>query len=316
MYATLFDRSYLLRGLTMIDSLLAVAPESEVSVLALDWETAEFLRRDERSNSLRIVTLDEISGPELWEARSTRSYRDFCWTLGSVLCSHLLEHHNEVVYLDADVLFLNDPTPLLEESRRGQIAAVPHDFPQRLKHLEENGIFNVQWVFFTGQDGFAASSRWRDQCLARCELAPEEGVVGDQKYLDDWPQAYPTFVALSNPGAGVGPWNHEERRPQLVNGEWQVTDGKPMIFFHFHELRIESSGLVSMSSDKYREIAPLPEELYQEYLRRLAVNWDSVRFLVPEPDPSQWHTRRLESRLSRWLERLQAGLRSRQSRPI
>lgn len=316
MYATLFDRSYLLRGITMIESLLAVAPESDISVLALDWDTAEVLRRHERSSSLRVVTLDEISEPELWQARSTRSYRDFCWTLGSVLCSRLLEDHEEVVYLDADVLFLSDPTPLLEESRRGHIAAVPHDFPQRLRHLEENGIFNVQWVYFRGQEGAAACSHWRDQCLARCELAPEEGVVGDQKYLDDWPQAYPTFVTLTNPGAGVGPWNHEERRPRLVNSEWRVADGAPVIFFHFHELRIESTGLVSLSSDKYREIAPLPEELYREYLRRLAANWDAVRFLVPEPDPSQWHARRPEGRVSRWLERLQASLRTRRSQPI
>jgi hypothetical protein len=43
MYATLFDRNYLLRGLTMIESLHSVAPDSQVTVLALDWETANLL---------------------------------------------------------------------------------------------------------------------------------------------------------------------------------------------------------------------------------------------------------------------------------
>lgn len=310
MYATLFDRSYLLRGLTMIESLLAVAPESQVAVLALDWETANLLSEHQHSLNLTILRLGDLNESELWAVRQTRSYRDFCWTLSSVLCHRLLQDHEEVIYLDADVLFLSSPSGLLSQCRVGQIAAIPHDFPERLKHLELNGRFNVQWVYFSGPEGRVACEEWMRQCLERCELAPEEGIVGDQKYLDQWPSTYDTFVQIDDPGCGAGPWNHEHRQPTQQRGHWRVRTGDPLVFFHFHGLKIEASGELTMAADMYSEKVPLPSDLYSEYLERLARNWARVQHLVPEPNPTNWRPTRPEGLASRTFGRLQASWRT------
>jgi hypothetical protein len=291
MFATLFDRGYLLRGLAMIHSLLAESPSAEITVLALDWETHAFLSKDFQNQRVHILTLDDLNSDPLWEARRTRSYRDFCWTLSSVICHHLLREYDEVVYLDADICFFDNPDLLLDSCRNGQVAAVPHGFPDRLRSLEENGIFNVEWVYFAGAEGRVASQHWAAQCLHRCELAPEEGIVGDQKYLDEWPQLYKSFVSLDHQGAGVAPWNHEVRNPRRLDGRWIVGTGTNMIFYHFHGLSISSTGYVTLSGPTYSEVQAMPEDLYREYLGRLGANWERVRHLVPEPEPSMWHLR-------------------------
>ena len=314
MYATLFDRNYLLRGLTMIESLHSVAPDSQVTVLALDWETANLLSDHQSALNLTILGLGDLDEPELWSARQTRCYRDFCWTLSSVLCHRLLQDHEEVIYLDADLLFLSSPNDLINQCRAGQIAAIPHDFPERLRHLESNGRFNVQWVYFSGPEGRVACEEWRQQCLERCELAPDEGVVGDQKYLDQWPATYRAFVQIDDPGCGVGPWNHELRQPTRQGGHWRVSTGQPLVFFHFHGLRIEASGEIMMAADTYSEKVPLPPGLYSEYLERLASNWSRVQHLVPEPDPIHWRIRRPEGRASQTFGRLQDRWRTRRTR--
>ena len=292
MYATLFDRGYLLRGLAMLDSLLAESSSAEVTVLALDWETFEFLTEEFRNQRVYPLTLNDLTSETLWSARQSRSYRDFCWTLSSVLCHQLLRDNTEVIYLDADICFFNNPDELLNLCRSGQVAAVPHGFPNRLKSSEVNGIYNVQWVYFAGNEGTSACQRWAEQCLDRCELAPEEGVVGDQKYLDEWPDLYPSFISLDHCGAGVAPWNHEIREPRQLDGRWVVRTGENMVFYHFHGLRISHDGSVVLSGPTYSEVKPFPIELYEEYLRRLSANWTRVRHLVPEPDPKTWHIAR------------------------
>ena len=292
MFTTLFDRNYLLRGLTMVDSLLEQSQSAQVTVLALDWETSKFLTETRQDSRVNILSLDNLDSENLWAARRSRSYRDFCWTLSSVLCDHLLLEHDEVIYLDADICFFNNPDELLDLCRCGQVAAVPHGFPQRLRSSEVNGIFNVQWVYFAGRQGKAASQRWAGQCLDRCELAPEDGIVGDQKYLDEWPDLYDSFISIDHLGAGVAPWNHEVREPRWSNGHWIVGVDTKLVFFHFHGLSIARTGSVVLSGPTYSEVQPLPRELYDEYLRRLSVNWGLVRNLVPEPDPATWRVRR------------------------
>jgi len=303
MYATLFDRGYLLRGTAMIHSLLTHSRDARVTVLALDWETREFLNKRFERTQVNVVQLDDLATDELWDARIARSYRDFCWTLSSVLCDHLLKVHGEVVYVDADILFFNNPAELVEICRSGEVAAVPHGFPKRLKKFEANGMFNVQWVYFRGCQGQQACQRWKEQCLERCDLNPEAGVVGDQLYLDEWPVLYSAFVPLDHLGAGVAPWNHEVRNPRDDSGTWIVDDETTLVFYHFHGMKIDDSGAVTMSGPRFSEVKPLPKPVYAEYLQKLADEWGAAKFLIPEPNPSTWSITIARPTIKRLIQR-------------
>ena len=278
MYATLFDRKYLSRGISMIESLSSFDKDAAISVLCLDIETEIAVKAVGETLNVVAVTLNQIGNELILNIRGDRSYREFCWALSSIFCRYLLENQDsEVIYIDADVFFFGSPKTLLEECRTGDIAAIKHRFPERLRHYEVNGMFNVQWVYFANNEiGHKACAKWSEQCIECSSYSPDKGIVGDQKYLDEWPNLYQTFIDIQNLGAGVAPWNHESLKPIKVDGEWIVSDGSPLIFFHFHGFKVIDEGKVSFAPKMYSKVRKLPTKLYAEYV--LALNKSTRRF--------------------------------------
>jgi hypothetical protein len=285
MYATLFDKRYLSRGISMIESLLSFEKDAAISVLCLDLETEIAVRTLSKTLNVSPVSLSEIGDDLVSQIRGNRTYREFCWALSSVFCIHLLNQQNsEVIYIDADVYFFGNPKSLLEECRKGDIAAIRHRFPERLRQYEINGIYNVQWVYFANTKiGREACAVWAKQCIACSSYLPERGIIGDQKYLDAWPVQYPTFIDVQNFGAGVAPWNHEVMKPRKVNGEWTVLAGSTLVFYHFHGLKIHNDGRVTLAPKMYSKIKKLPNDLYAEYL--VALNQTTERFSLLADNP-------------------------------
>jgi hypothetical protein len=186
-------------------------------------------------------------------------------------------HQDDVVYLDADLFFFNDPMPLIEESKSGDIAAIRHRFPRRTRYYESNGIFNVQWVYFANSEiGRAASAKWASQCISCCKYSPAEGLYGDQKYLDEWPRMYDRFVDVGLLGAGVAPWNVQLTKPKKLDSTWKVADGTDLIFFHFHSLKILENGSVRLAEAMYNVNKFFPNGLYHEYLAELTKIHESL----------------------------------------
>lgn len=308
MYATVFDKNYMSRGIAMALSLLRKSPSSRLSILCLDLESeigvVSLLPRD----SIEILRTTDVGIDLLISLRQDREYREYCWTLGAVLCEFLLTRGmNEVVYLDADIFFFGNPDLPLNEARHGDVAAIEHRFPDRLRQFEVNGRFNVQWVYFRNTEaGRAIASRWSAQCKSSCKYDPENGIVGDQKYLDEWPMICPTFVAISHCGSGVAPWNHETHHPRNENGTWRVGNGDELVFYHFHGLRVDPLGEVTLAGSIYSQEQPLPLDLYSDYIKELKTIESRVTHLTDLPNPASWKvvTPSLLSRLRRGTSRL------------
>ena len=73
-----------------------------------------------------------------------------------------------------------------------------HRFSPHHDHSRTSGIYNVQFMTFRNDArGLAALRWWRAACLESCELNPEEGKCGDQKYLDDWSSILSRRMALA-----------------------------------------------------------------------------------------------------------------------
>jgi SAM-dependent methyltransferase len=61
--------------------------------------------------------------------------------------------------------------------------------------------------------------------------------MGDQKYLDEFSTRFDRVHVLEHPGGGLAPWNvtnHELRG----NRENVLVDSRPLVFFHYHSLRL------------------------------------------------------------------------------
>jgi hypothetical protein len=282
-YCTLFDRNYLVKGLTMLRSLAVHSPGARVHVLCMDELTRTLLDRAALPG-VTTLPLAEVETPDVLAVKATRSVAEYCWTLAPVLTSHVMHKHADIdmlTYLDADLMFFSPVEPLFDEMGAASIAAIEHRYTPRLAHLEVYGRFNVQWVSFRRSDqGVACLTSWRDQCIEWCFAKVEDGKLGDQKYLDAWPDRFSEFRVLGHVGAGVAPWNYANYRFSEQAGRLQVDD-RPLVFYHFHQFQMLEGGGYDYCSSNYTQDGPPPEPVYGAYRKAVQSTLGELQRLHP-----------------------------------
>src|SRR6478736_3362800 len=212
-FCTLFDINYLPRGLVLYRSLERHCTDFRLRVFCMDSSTKEILDRLELPR-LTAIGLDELEAHdrELLAVKPTRTQVEYCWTATPVVCAYALETEpglEAITYLDADLMFFRDPEPIWHELGDDSVLIVPHRYaPQWEPHEETSGTYNVEFMTFRRDErGLEALHWWRDRCLEWCFFRFEDGKMGDQKYLDDWPERFAGVHVLEHPGAGLAPWN-------------------------------------------------------------------------------------------------------------
>jgi hypothetical protein len=247
---TLFDRRYLSRGLALYRSLVEHCQDFDLWVFCMDTETEVALRRLDLSG-LRTVSLAELEAhdPGLLAAKPTRSQTEYFWTLTPATCLYVLDHEPRatiVIRVDADVSFHADPGLAIAELGRDSVLLTPHrvapEFADSPEEPEKwGGVFNVQFEAFRRDDvGLGALRWWRARCIEWCYDRVEPGRYGDQKYLDELPKRFDGVRTLTQPGAGIGPWNVSAHRLER-RGQRVLIDGEPLIFHHYQSLEIHPS---------------------------------------------------------------------------
>lgn len=282
-YCTLFGSNYLDKGMTMIDSLLDVSPDSIVYVLCMDDLTLQALNRFYLF-SVHTISLEEFEDGELKLIKNNRTFAEYCWTSTAKLIRYVIKKGiDRCTYIDADLFFYRNPDYLIEEmiNQKCTVQVVPHRFPNNKRgriQEKESGKNCVQFNTFTNSDdSIELLEQWIRQCVEECSL--ENG--GDQKYTDSWGQL--TFVNVSkNGGAGIAPWNitRFRRVKNKILTVFDIEEKKEydLVFYHFQNVT---------SLDKYRIIIQpllaygrldkeLVKSLYHNYLRKLFANKNLV----------------------------------------
>ena len=271
-FCTLFDSGYLYKGVAMLRSLKANCPQAHVHVLCMDEKTKSILTVLALPD-VSLLSLSEIEDEELLKAKDDRGVAEYCWTLSPCLPSYVMAQHPQIdfmTYLDADLLFYSSVQPLFDEIGDASVAIIEHRFTPRLMDRIVNGRFCVEWVSFRrDEQGMACLNRWREQCIEWCYYRVEEGRMGDQKYLDEWPDRYSKCHILMHPGAGIAPWNYAQYRfGRDQDGTLTVQDS-PLIFYHFHQFQLLDNGRFDRLSHFYTSECREPGELYAVYEQQL-----------------------------------------------
>jgi len=128
----------------------------------------------------------------------------------------------------------------------------------------------------------ACLSRWREQCIEWCYYRLEEGRMGDQKYLDEWPARYSACHILMHPGAGIAPWNYAQYRFGIDESGTITVEDVPLIFYHFHQFQLLENGKFDRLSTFYTSECPEPNTVYEVYEAELQKCLIDVRTVVPE----------------------------------
>jgi SAM-dependent methyltransferase len=240
-FCTLFDSNYLPRGLALYRSLERHCPSFRLWVFCMDLEAERILRGLELAH-VTIVPLAELERHDggLLSTKRDRTQVEYCWTATPAVCRYVLEtdpETTEVTYLDADLMFFSDPQVLFDEMNDAAVMIVPHRYAAEHQHKElTSGTYNVEWLTFRRDaDGLAALHWWHERCIEWCYFRWEDGKLGDQKYLDDWPDRFARVHVLQHPGGGLAPWNVTRFTLNAAAGRVLV-DGVPLVFYHYHSL--------------------------------------------------------------------------------
>lgn len=276
-FCTLFDRHYATRGIALYRSLEQHCGEDfQFTILCMDVETKALLARLNLPRTELILPQD-LGDAELLAAEKARPRREFCWTCPPSLMLYMLDRlapGDVATYVDADLAFFSDLRPVYEELGNKDIAIHGHRFSPEYQASEAtSGVFNVGLIAVrNAPQGRACLIRWRMQCLEKCELDPENGYCGDQKYLDEWPSLYDRLIVLQHPGICLAPWNI--RNYAIGERDGQVTvNGEPLIFYHYHSLvplRMNLLGRCALEPSHGYRFSPTEQRLiYRPYARLL-----------------------------------------------
>jgi hypothetical protein len=246
---------------------------------------------------LIAVPLPELErhDPELAGVKHDRTQVEYCWTATPSVIRYCLTREPDleaITYVDADVFFFSKPEPLFEELGGDSIQIVPHRYAPAYRHqVRTSGIYNVEWLTFRNDErAGTALEWWRERCLEWCYDRLEDGKLGDQMYLDDWPQRFAGVEVLRHVGGGLAPWN-------VANYELGQRDGRiwvddvPLVFYHFHSLKLSGrfgrttspwTGAPLLWSSRYPRSREEERIVWEPYLAALADALRLVRTVDPE----------------------------------
>ena len=277
-YCTLFDKNYLDKGITMIDSLSLVATEYRIFVLTMDVYTYHALNERYKENArIELVNMDSFLNDKLIEAKSNRSVAQFCWTCTASLIQYLFTNYNlyACTYIDSDMYFFRDPSILVDELLLSgkDVQVIEHGFKDDIlgrAELKRNGRFCVEFnTFLNNTNGNKVLSDWVDKTIEYCS-----NEMSDQYYVNQWLDRYDCINIIKNKGAGVAPWNINryklsEFREELID---VYCDGEkssiPLIFYHFENINFYDEGTAKINVFvKYLKVDDdLVNKIYEIYL--------------------------------------------------
>jgi hypothetical protein len=273
-YCTYFDHNYLARALLTIRSLRLYDTSTPIYILTLS-DLCETVLRALGLPNVEIIPLPtlEQAYPELAALKPQRTRMEYYFTLTPFLPHYVFATTpaDRVTYIDMDLYFFSSPKPVLESLGQASVAITPHRFSFEYRQHFVFGLFNVAWVTFRRcAEGLDCLNSYKADCTAWCHDRLEDGRFGDQKYLDSWPQRYPSLRIIEHKGVNLAPWNVDNFDLRMKHQKLMV-DEYPVVFYHFSGMGTRPSGGV----DAYVPTRPgagkdvLIRHIVKPYLRRL-----------------------------------------------
>ena len=245
-YTTLSDKNYLIKGLGLIESLEKYSSEEFIIYyLCMDSDTFDFLNRlgNKKITPISISTLE--TDKDFITLKNNTNYTpnshtcSYCFALGSFFTEYVVRHYNikEILYMDSDIIFYQDPKSIFEEIGDRSIGIILH------RHNDIGaavGGYNVGVVYFKNNEvGYKCLKWWRDCVMDKTNkwydlFGKTGGVDGDQKYLEAFEPLFgKKNVSVIDAGIGHGaPWNFTLYQYDGEDIIWEEKRQK-MVFIHF-----------------------------------------------------------------------------------
>ncbi|MDD6072225.1 MAG: hypothetical protein PUC12_15655 [Clostridiales bacterium] len=279
-FCTLFDSYYLDKGLTLYRSLENCTENFKLYIFCFDDVSYNTLNELNLKHAI-VIHHSEIEDEELLRLKEERSKAEYCWTCTPVIIEHVLKHYGEpnCTYIDADLYFFRDPQVLFDEieDAKANVVITEHRFKndwngRRL--CKRSGKYCVEFNYFDQSErAWQALTWWKQKCFEWCYHLYEPDRMGDQKYLEKFPELFQGVHELSHLGGGVAPWNlGQYKLERIEKGQPVLTDIKngtefPVVFYHFQNIRYLSENMVNVSSGSHSK--KTKDAIYRPYLKEI-----------------------------------------------
>lgn len=282
-FCTLFDSYYLDKGLTLYQSLESCTKNFRLYIFCFDDKSFQVLN-DLNLEYAVLIHHSEIEGEELLSIKKERSKAEYCWTCTPVIIEYVLKHYKEpnCTYIDSDLYFFRDPQVLFDEVQRvkANVVITEHRFPDNWngKRLcKRSGKYCVEFNYFdSSENAMEALGWWKMKCFDWCYHLYEPERMGDQKYLEKFPQLFQGVHELEHLGGGVAPWNLgrykicESGQQAPVLRDKKTGEEFELIFYHFQNIRYLNESKVNISSGSHSK--ETKDAIYRSYLTKIEKN--------------------------------------------
>lgn len=259
-FVTIFDRLFVAQGLALYHSLVRTKIDFTLWIICADSECHRILYNLRLAN-VSLLCLDILENRLLLAVKDKRSAREYFWTLTPWTIQWVFEADRSVgtvTYVDADLYFLRSPQAILDEFIRSDqsVLITQHSFSANYDQTATSGRYCVQFLSVKRFKGENIIHWWRDKCLGWCYERHEDGLFGDQKYLEHFDSVFPGQVYTTGYDMRFqGPWNAST----LPYSE--------AVVFHFHGLRMCKDNIFFLT--EYIIPRPTLESVYVPYCRLL-----------------------------------------------
>jgi hypothetical protein len=265
---TLLTKDYLIQGLALYYSLKRHTPRFKLWVLCVDQTSYNLLEKMNLAH-VTLISLENIRDSRLAKIQRKRQIHEYCWTLKSSLLTYLMKNNynlDSLLYVDADLYFFKDVRNIYKEW--GDHSVFLTKLRLSPKWEQRLGRYSAGLVGFKRDTtGMKCLQSWRQNCLKWCYDRWGNGLWGDQKYLDLWPQTFSNVKISENKGINAGPWNL--RKGDEVHGEGNVIYFENMELVCYH-----CSGFEIMDENEFelctwQKKAATAEKIYSPYVEEI-----------------------------------------------
>lgn len=278
---TIVSKNYMQYALVLRESYLKNNPDSEFYIILMDMfrnqEEMEIFRSliEKGVNILSAVSVRN-GMPYFYEEAMLLKYDIL--EMNTAIKPFFLEYfcnqgYEKIMYIDPDIYFTGSMNTLLNKLNKYDIILTPHAItpypdahnPDDLAILRA-GAYNLGFIAIRNTSNSLRMCRWwEDKLFDLCKNNLPEGLFVDQKWMDLVPSMFENVYIEKSQAYNVAYWNLHERKVNKKNGIW-LSEGNPLIFFHFSGMPIHNMEEISKHQTRYR-LSDFPDmkELFEEY---------------------------------------------------